>query len=72
MCQQGVHTQIGKLMAFFWGVKIMCMYMCHVRYIWRSEEDIGCPGAVLIGSCKPPDVGVRNGPQVLWKRSTYS
>lgn len=44
--------------------KNLCMYVCHVRYIWKTEG-IGCPGSGVKVSSELPNV-------VLWKSSIYS
>lgn len=55
---------------------LMCAYVCVFapvyRYLQRSEEDIGFPGAQVIGSCELPRMAAGNLTQVLSKRSKYS
>lgn len=40
----------------------MCLCAPHVcRYLWRPEEGIGSPGARVVGSSGPPDMGAVEG-----------
>lgn len=40
----------------------MCLFMCiHVcEHAHRGQREVSCPGAVLVDSHEPPDVGAVN------------
>jgi len=73
-CSQGKAKTSPELHCL--SIYIISIYLydyCLFLFVWESaEEGMRFPGAVVTGGCKLPDVGTRNSPQVLCKKSVHT